>query len=73
MSQAALIGDIGGTNARFALVTPGSFDLRDIQTLPCADYPGLEDAIRDYLRRVGATGDQAPLEGNPAEECEYDD
>ncbi|SHE39398.1 glucokinase [Modicisalibacter ilicicola DSM 19980] len=73
MSEAALIGDIGGTNARFALVTPGSFDLHDIQTLPCADYPALEDAIRDYLARVGAIGDRAPREACLAFACPVHD
>lgn len=36
----ALIGDIGGTNARFALVTPGEFLPREILTLPSAEYAG---------------------------------
>ena len=52
MTRPALIGDIGGTNARFALVTPDTFAPRDIQSLPCADYPGLVEAVRDYLARV---------------------
>nr|CDQ33550.1 Glucokinase [Virgibacillus halodenitrificans] len=54
MSRPALIGDIGGTNARFALVTPGAFDLQAIRTLPCAHYPTLSEAIRAYLDEVGA-------------------
>ena len=45
----ALIGDIGGTNARFALVETGTLDIYNIQTLPCADFAGPEQAIRSYL------------------------
>ncbi|MDF3863305.1 glucokinase [Pseudomonas denitrificans (nom. rej.)] len=47
----ALVGDIGGTNARFALWR-GEI-LESIQVLACADYPRPEDAVRDYLQRVG--------------------
>lgn len=73
MTRPALIGDIGGTNARFALVTPASFDLHDIQTLPCEDYPTLVDAVHDYLSRVGATGDKAPAEACLAFACPVHD
>ncbi len=73
MTRPALIGDIGGTNARFALVTPGAFDPHDIQTLPCADYATLEDAVGDYLARVGATGDLAPREACLAFACPVHD
>lgn len=69
MSQAALIGDIGGTNARFALVGPGSFELQDILVLRCANYSRLEDAIRDYLIRVGASGERSPREACLAFAC----
>ncbi|GAA5172716.1 glucokinase [Modicisalibacter zincidurans] len=69
MTRPALIGDIGGTNARFALVTPDAFDLQAIQTLRCADYPTLEAAVRDYLARVGAVGERAPREACLAFAC----
>ena len=62
MTRPALIGDIGGTHARFALVTPGTVVPRAFQCLACADYPGPAAAIRDYLARVGANGDAAPRE-----------
>ncbi|MDR5874680.1 glucokinase [Vreelandella gomseomensis] len=65
----ALIGDIGGTNARLALVTPGDITPHDIINLPCADYPGVIEAIQDYLSRVGATGDNAPREACLAFAC----
>ncbi|MDC8802269.1 glucokinase [Halomonas pacifica] len=69
MIRPALIGDIGGTNARFALVTPGGFEPHDILSLPCADYSGLVEAVNDYLTRVGATGAQAPREACLAFAC----
>ncbi|MCG6658089.1 glucokinase [Halomonas campisalis] len=69
MTRPALIGDIGGTNARFALVTPGTFEPEDILSLPCADYPGLVEAVTDYLARVGAVGERAPREACLAFAC----
>ncbi|RUR30665.1 glucokinase [Vreelandella nanhaiensis] len=69
MSRPALIGDIGGTNARFALVTPGQTSPQDILSLPCADYPGVVEAAQDYLDRVGATGSNAPGEACLAFAC----
>ncbi|MGM0701076.1 MAG: glucokinase [Pseudomonadota bacterium] len=69
MTRPALIGDIGGTNARFALVTPGAFEPRDVLSLPCADYPGLVEAVTDYLARVGATAESAPREACLAFAC----
>ncbi|MGO3862444.1 MAG: glucokinase [Halomonas sp.] len=65
----ALIGDIGGTNARLALVSPGEITPHDILNLPCADYPGVVEAVQDYLGRVGATGDNAPQEACLAFAC----
>jgi len=69
MTRPALIGDIGGTNARFALVTPGAFAPHDILALPCADYPGLVEAVNDYLARVEAVGERAPREACLAFAC----
>ena len=43
----ALVGDIGGTNARFALWRDEQ--LESVRVLPVADYPGPEQAIRVYL------------------------
>ncbi|WP_097458792.1 glucokinase [Mangrovitalea sediminis] len=51
-TQYALVGDIGGTNARFALVQPGSVELEQIQVLPCSDYANLDGAVADYLQRA---------------------
>jgi glucokinase len=56
-----LIADIGGTNARFALLDEGA--RHDEQVLICADYPDLVIAVESYLRSVGAfTGPQRPVE-----------
>lgn len=73
MTRPALIGDIGGTNARFALVTPGSFAPHDILSLPCADYPSLVDAVEDYLARVGYDASRAPREACLAFACPVHD
>src|SRR3990170_1589521 len=57
-----LLADIGGTNARFALVDEDQY--RDEHVLACADYPDLVGAIEHYLRKVGAdSGNRRPLEG----------
>jgi glucokinase len=53
MARVHLVGDIGGTNARFALVDAGSTRPRDERSVRCADYPGLEEAVRDYLAAHG--------------------
>lgn len=46
-----LIGDIGGTNARFALVEPDG-SIHDILPLTCGQYPTLVEACEDYLARI---------------------
>ena len=49
----SLVGDIGGTNARFALVGQGSIEPEAIEVLPCRDYENLDQAVVTYLERVG--------------------
>lgn len=44
-----LIGDIGGTNARFALANPDSPGFSNVMELKCADFPTADDAIGHYL------------------------
>lgn len=57
-----LIADIGGTNARFALLEQG--ERRDERVLACAEYPDLVAAVEYYLREVGASDSASrPLEG----------
>ena len=48
----ALVGDIGATNARFALVEPGGA-LTSTRALLCDDYPTIADAIAAYLADAG--------------------
>lgn len=48
-----LLGDIGGTNARFALIRSPRGPIEDIRTLSGADYPGPAEAIEAYLAAVG--------------------
>lgn len=50
-----LIADIGGTNARFALVGPTGAPFNE-QVLRCADYPTLEDAALTYLMNQDLVG-----------------
>ena len=44
-----LIGDIGGTNARFALANRDTFGFSDELTLACADFEAAHQAIEYYL------------------------
>lgn len=44
-----LLADVGGTNARFAWQAGPGAPIESVQTLPCADYPTLEAAMRTYL------------------------
>jgi glucokinase len=48
-----LVGDIGGTNARFGWIESDQSPLTDIDTLPGAAYASLVDAARDYLAKTG--------------------
>ena len=49
-----LIGDIGGTNARFALADPKAPGFSQEATLQCADFASADAAIKQYLTDVGA-------------------
>lgn len=54
-SYPRLLGDIGGTNARFALETaPGVIE--KLLILPTREYPGFADALKAYLGHIGVTG-----------------
>ncbi|BAM91938.1 glucokinase [Bradyrhizobium oligotrophicum S58] len=54
MSDRVLLGDIGGTNARFALLADGT--IGDVAHLKVADFPTVTDAITDFLSRHAAGG-----------------
>ena len=48
-----LVVDIGGTNARLALVAAGSLQPQQEKSVRCADFAGLEQAVRCYLHDCG--------------------
>ena len=52
---ARLLGDVGGTNARLAWQDAEGAPLRDIATLPTAEFATLTEAITSYLNRLGRT------------------
>ena len=47
-----MVGDIGGTNARFALVAPGKSELMSIKTLQCTKFETVQEAIKSYLSSI---------------------
>ncbi|UHQ19323.1 glucokinase [Lysobacter sp. KIS68-7] len=51
----ALVADIGGTNARFALtdLSAATPTLREAKSLPAAEFASLQHAIEHYLGEVG--------------------
>jgi len=59
----ALIGDIGGTNARFALVDPDEArpEPRHAFSLPTADFASLQHAAEHYLNSVGVRPTRAAV------------
>ena len=54
-TRLALVGDVGGTNARFALVDPDLDPTRLISamSLRCKDYATPAAAIADFVARTG--------------------
>jgi len=77
MTETGLIADIGGTNARFALTSPGS-EPRNAIVLRCDDHAGPAEAALAYLAQVPArplraafavaspiTGDEVDLTNHP--------
>lgn len=48
-----LVGDIGGTNARFAWWPAADAPLERVATLPCAEFASLGEAMRRYLADQG--------------------
>ena len=54
-----LLGDVGGTNARFGWQASANSDIQHVQVLPCADFPSLEVAIQTYLKQQKLPAPQA--------------
>jgi glucokinase len=61
--KTALLADIGGTNARFALTDPGAKTpvLREQRSLPAAEFASLQHAAEHYLDSVGVRPTQAAI------------
>ena len=66
-----LVGDIGGTNIRFAVITAAGSAPAQIRSFACASFPGPEAAILHYLASEGlarppvaAFGIATPLTGD---------
>ena len=55
----ALVADIGGTNARFALCRQGELDIDSIQVLACNDFDNLDGAVNQYLSAQGVQVESA--------------
>ena len=49
-----LVGDIGGTNARFAIARPTGAGYESEQVLLCDDFVSAESAIQHYLEEISA-------------------
>ena len=62
-----LAGDVGGTNARLALVdvSDGRATIREQRTYPSQAYPGLAPIVRTFGAEVGAQPERACI-GVPA-------
>ena len=63
MSELALVADIGGTNARFALTDLASPDveLHEAQSLRNADFASVQHAVEHYLAGISAKPARAGL------------
>ena len=66
-----LLGDVGGTNARFGWQANADSGIEHVLVLPCAAHETLEAAIRTYLElkslpmpRTGALGIANPITGD---------
>ncbi len=53
MNKSLLVGDIGGTNARFAVAHTDAPGYSSEKTYQCADFATVIDAIRHYLEQIG--------------------
>ncbi|KAA7897560.1 glucokinase, partial [Salmonella enterica subsp. enterica serovar Lubbock] len=56
MNDYTLVGDIGGTNARFALVRRGGHVPEQIRVLATNEFANLDTAISHYLKDLGIAG-----------------
>jgi glucokinase len=61
MTPFRLVGDVGGTNARFALYDSRSATLCDLRTIAAVDYPDIGAAIATYLAGLPVAVDAGTL------------
>jgi glucokinase len=63
VSRLALVADIGGTNARFALTDLAAphVELHDAQSLRNADFASVQHAVEHYLQSISARPARAAL------------
>jgi glucokinase len=54
LETSVLVGDVGGTNARFAIVDTAPFYIADRLDLPADDFPTFESALEAYLNHLGS-------------------
>jgi glucokinase len=57
----AIVADIGGTNARFALADLETLALSEQANFVCADHASLADAIASFLKPLGAAPRHAAI------------
>ncbi len=61
-----LIGDIGGTNARFGLVREGTHGYQSVATYQVADYPDFGDVLAHLMMDIQRLG---LADGTPSKAC----
>ncbi|CEI58783.1 glucokinase [Candidatus Portiera aleyrodidarum] len=52
MTKLSLVGDIGGTNVRLALVSSNNFNLYKIKKFKCINYVDINEVIKKYISLV---------------------
>jgi glucokinase len=57
----AVVADIGGTNARFAVADLATLELSEIRHFPCSGHPTLTAAMNHYLGLVSDPVDHAAI------------
>ncbi len=60
-----LLGDIGGTNARFGWQAAQDAPISHVQVLPCAEHESLLAAAQTYLKEQGLTAPPCAAFGIP--------
>jgi glucokinase len=61
LQASALVADIGGTNARFALANLDTLELSEIRQIRCADHPSLAAALGAYVTSLSSPPRRAAI------------